>query len=187
MKTSICIFFFALACSTGKQAEQTHTKTEPSTKSVAKTDGAEKTSKQDKNTEETSKKAKPFEPLAGKSITDICSSNSLALIKWPYDKLNSDFKSLCCGEGGLPEDHEYCMLDWPSSDVLSCSAYDEMRNEIYARYGRAFKGKRWQKTFGSTAWYKVRADYSDQWLSKTAMSNVSQLSKMKKNKVACVD
>lgn len=35
------------------------------------------------------------------------------------------------------------------------------RNEIYARYGRAFKSADLQAHFGKQPWYQVRADYSD--------------------------
>jgi len=185
MKQTALLFALTLACGSNEQGGKSPVST--STGAPAKTDSnVGKTRAASSKTESPSVR-KPADPLGGQSLSTICTSNALALIKWPYDKLQSDFNSLCCIKGGLPEDHEFCNLDWPSSDVLSCSAYDEMRNEIFARYGRAFKSKRWQTLFGQQSWYVVRDDFSDSWLSKTASMNVSQLKKMKKNRVACID
>jgi len=130
---------------------------------------------------------KGFDPLEGKSLKEICSANGLLLIKWPYDKIQSEFKALCCADGGLESDHYQCEMDWPFSDVPSCSAYDELRNEIFARYGRSFKTAKWQKQFGATDWYSVRTDFSNDWLSDVANQNVAQLVKNKKEKVSCMD
>lgn len=130
---------------------------------------------------------KGFNPLDGKPLKEICEADGLLLIKWPYEKIQAEFSALCCTEGGLSSDDYRCELDWPFSDVPSCSAYDEMRNEIFARYGRAFKTPKWQKTFGATDWYTIRQDFSNEWLSDTAKKNIELLVKNKKNKVACMD
>ena len=133
------------------------------------------------------KAAGKFDPLEGKSLKEICSATGLVLIKWDYDKLQSDFHSLCCTEGGLSDDDMECSLDWPFSDVPSCNEYDVMRNEIFARYGRAFKSPDWKKAFSEQPWYSIRTEYSDSWLSETANKNVARLVKLKKEKVACID
>jgi hypothetical protein len=131
--------------------------------------------------------AKQYDPLAGKKLAEVCVSDSLLLIKWPFDKVQSDFNALCCVEGGVPEDYDGCIMDWPSSDVMACDGYDHMRNAIFARYGRAFKTPAWQKTFSKTDWYEIRKDYTDEWLSDTAQANVKQLLRMKKEKTNCMD
>ena len=133
------------------------------------------------------KKPAAFDPLAGKSLQDICASHGLSLIKWSYEDRQSKSQELCCGEGGFPEDAEECILDWPSSDVPSCSMYDEMRNEIFAQYGRSFKTEKWQKLFGAQDWYEIREDYTDEWLSPVAQANVKSLIEKKANKVGCMD
>ena len=133
--------------------------------------------------------AKPaaFDPLAGKTLSEICLSDGLSLIKWSFADRQSNKNELCCGPDGLPEDDMECMLDWPSSDVPSCSMYDEMRNEIFAQYGRSFKTEKWQKHFGAQDWYQIRDDYTDEWLSPVAQANVKRLIEMKANKVGCMD
>ena len=65
--------------------------------------------------------------------------------------------------------------------------YDEMRNEIFAQYGRSFKTPKWQKHFGAQDWYQIRADYTDEWLSPVAQANVKSLIEKKANKVGCMD
>lgn len=130
---------------------------------------------------------KGFDPLAGKKLSEICEADGLLLIKWPFDQIQSEFSALCCIEGGLSSDNYLCEMDWPFSDVPSCSAYDEIRNEIFARYGRAFKTPKWQETFTKTDWYKIRSDFSNDWLSEVAKKNIELLVQKKANKVACMD
>jgi len=148
-------------------------------------DSSEKPKK--KTAEKKTEEKKGFDPLKGVSLKEICSSNSLSLIKWPYDQLQKDFASLCCIDGALPKDDMMCEMDWPFNDVPSCDSYDYMRNEIFARYGRAFTTAKWKKTFAANAWYKIRDDFSNDWLSKEAQANVNQLISLKKNKVGCMD
>ena len=128
-----------------------------------------------------------FDPLMGKDLFEICNSVSLSLIKWSYDQRQS--KAICCSEK-MTEDQKselLCELDWPFSDVPSCSSYDTMRNEIYAQYGRKFSTDKWKKYFSKVSWYKPRDDYQDTWLSDVALDNVKRLVKMKKNKQGCMD
>jgi len=47
------------------------------------------------------------------------------------------------------------------------------RNEVYARYGRAFKSADLQKHFGATDWYRVVSTYADSMLSETDKANVA--------------
>ena len=129
----------------------------------------------------------PIDPLAGKTLLEICQSDVLSLISWSYKDRQSRNNELCCGPGGFAEDDMECMLDWPFSDVPSCSAYDEMRNGIFAQYGRSFKSEKWKKHFASQDWYTPRPDYSDDWLSENAKANVQLLIEMKANKVGCMD
>ena len=131
--------------------------------------------------------SKSFDPLAGKSLQEVCASNGLSLIKWSYEDRQSKHQELCCREGGFPEDAEECIFDWPSSDVPSCSMYDEMRNEIFAQYGRSFKTEKWQKHFGAQEWYQIREDYTDAWLSSVAQANVKSLIEKRTKKVGCMD
>ena len=128
-----------------------------------------------------------FDPLQGKSLQEICSANGLLLIKWPYSKVQNEFRVLCCSEEGLSTEDHQCQTDWPFSDVPGCEAYDEMRNEIFARYGRSFKTQKWQQLFAATDWYQIRSGFSDDWLSDVANENVVYLLNLKKDKVACMD
>jgi hypothetical protein len=40
-----------------------------------------------------------------------------------------------------------------------------LRNEVYARYGRSFVTKAYQDYFNRQSWYRIRDDYTDDWLS----------------------
>jgi hypothetical protein len=40
-----------------------------------------------------------------------------------------------------------------------------LRNEVYARYGRPFATRAYQDYFYLQGWYRIRSDYSDDWLS----------------------
>ncbi len=126
------------------------------------------------------------DPLAGKTTRQICEDNGLAMIKWSYEQLNTDFRSLCCGADGIQDD-PVCELDWPFSDVPPCDAYDFMRNHIYARYGYPFKDPRFVQEFGTKDWYQKRDDFNAAWLSPVASKNVETLKKLKADKVACMD
>ena len=128
-----------------------------------------------------------FDPLQGKSLYDICASNSLSLIKWSYQE--RQVKEECCSDKMTEEQKMelLCEMDWPSSDVPSCSSYDTMRNEIYAQYGRRFSTDKWKTYFAKISWYKPRDDYKDEWLSDVAQNNIKLLVQMKKTKQGCMD
>lgn len=129
--------------------------------------------------------AAAVDPLAGKSLTDICSDQALSLVKWDYDQLASGFQGLCCGPGKLPADEGVCAMDWPFNDVPACEEYDRLRNSIYARYGYPFKDPRWKAEFERLAWYTRREDYSEAWLSTPAKANAARLKQLAADKVGC--
>ncbi|MCB9780997.1 MAG: YARHG domain-containing protein [Alphaproteobacteria bacterium] len=126
------------------------------------------------------------DPLAGKSIAEICADDSLALIRWDYDQLHSSFSDLCCGPGKLTDDGR-CEMDWPFNDVPSCDAYSALRNGIFARYGYPFTKKEWQDAFGKQPWYQRREDFDSSWLTKVATANVQRLKDLEADKVGCMD
>ena len=148
MSTSILLGFgFSLmGCGDSTPKESPETKT--TSKQVSEKSPRERPAKKNPVQEQVAAEKKGFDPLKDKSLQEICSANGLLLIKWPYDKIQEEFKTLCCTKGGLAADNYQCEMDWPFSDVPSCSAYDELRNEIFARYGRAFKTPKWQKYVG---------------------------------------
>ena len=112
------------------------------------------------------------------------------MIQWPYDERQSKHQELCCGEDGYPNGSMECELDWPISDVLPCADYaqllDTMRNEIFAYYGRAFVSAKWKAHFAQQPWYKVREDYSADWLNPIAEANVVALLKLKREQKSCI-
>ena len=59
------------------------------------------------------------------------------------------------------------VVGWAPSD------FRVKRNEIYARYGRAFKSEDLQAHFGKTDWYSVHEGYADAMLTKNDTANVS--------------
>lgn len=124
----------------------------------------------------TSSTSKP-DPLAGKSMKEICSDDVLLLTRYGWDDLRfkGAFKSNCCVAGALGVDDDRCELDWPSSDVPECDFFDELRNGVFARYGYVFKDARWQKHFGALPWYAPRADFDNAWLPAVAQANVLAL------------
>ena len=128
----------------------------------------------------------PFDPLKDKSLREICGSYFLSLIKWRYAELQNNFTELCCTPEGLNSDLP-CGLEWPFSDVPSCTAYDHLQQGIYASYGRPFKSAVLQKRFAEEPWYSPREDYSEVWLNATAVENISTLAHLKKTKVHCRD
>ena len=182
---------FTIGCGESETSESPVSKSSTIQQDQQKTSPIDAKSISSTDKEQDIQPSKAFDPLEGKSLKEICSATGLSLIKWPYATLQENFTKLCCTTGGLEEGlaegSMECQLDWPFSDVPSCSAYDELRNEIYARYGRAFSGKQWQQTFGSTDWYTVREDFSDDWLTDVANQNVATLVQFKQNKVSCID
>lgn len=175
-----------LACS-----QESQTTPEPVSQKVETTQAVDKATKNPVANPVSNKamvepmKAELKDPIAGKSLAEICSSNGLSLIRWSFKDRQTKQTELCCVEGGLSA--EECELDWPSPDVPSCGIYDELRNEIFARYGREFKTEQWKTFFSSQDWYSVDPDFKDTWLNAVAKANIQQLIEMKANKVGCMD
>ena len=187
-------FFFMLSFSLlfgCGDAEQQNIKPQVETpKEESKKEDVKSTTQKDKKEEpsvDKKEKNTSFDPLRGKSLYEICASNSLSLIKWSYQERQG--KEECCSNKMTEEQKMelLCEMDWPSSDIPSCSSYDTMRNEIYAQYGRSFSTEKWKKYFSKISWYKARDDYKDEWLSDVALNNVKLLVQMKKKKQGCMD
>ncbi|MDR1239044.1 MAG: YARHG domain-containing protein [Treponema sp.] len=53
-----------------------------------------------------------------------------------------------------------------------------LRNEIYARYGRSFVTRAYQDYFNQQGWYRIRSNYTDDWLSGTDKYNAELLRAM---------
>ena len=119
--------------------------------------------------------AVPVDPISNTSREQVCKSDALLLIKHPIADLeNSGWTQFCCGENPVFEGGR-CEIDWPSSDVPVCDIWDDMRNQIYARYGYPFKSEKWQAWASKQAWYERRADFEEGWLSTVATKNVATL------------
>ena len=111
------------------------------------------------------------------SAKEACQESCLLLTIQSYEVLSNGAYCTRCKD----HDEMACELDWPSSDVPPCWALDEMRNCIYAGYGRAFSTPRYKKVFGEKAWYRVDAHYSDANIPKVAHANAAYLQKMVKD------
>jgi hypothetical protein len=169
---------FALACGSGDAPA-------PATERPAKAGGKRGAGK---GAEVPAAAGPPVDPLAGRSPAEVCADDALVLIRHPLADLeNGGFQRLCCARGPLDADDARCVLDWPFSDVPSCTAWDHMRNAVYAAYGYPFQDERWKKEFASRPGYTRRDDFSPAWLSRTATENVEALKQRKANKVSCAD
>lgn len=129
------------------------------------------------------------DPLAGRSLAEVCTDEGLLLIQHDLDALIAGrFHEVCCVPGGLEGDAAIsCELDWPFNDVPPCDAWDHMRNHIYARYGYPFTKPTYQQRFGSQPWYTRRDDFDASWMSEVARRNVKALEKKKADKAMCSD
>ncbi|MEL6345433.1 MAG: YARHG domain-containing protein [Myxococcota bacterium] len=56
-----------------------------------------------------------------------------------------------------------------------------MRNEVFARYGRAFKSEDLQQHFGATSWYTVNPGFSDSVLTKNDQANIALIASFEGN------
>jgi hypothetical protein len=132
--------------------------------------------------------AKPPDPLAGTSLTEQCNNDELLLIQDGFEALrDGGWVKLCCGGSEPVFELGRCEMDWPNSDVPDCSYWDELRNQIYARYGYPFKSKKWRDVFEKTSWYTPREDFSESWLSEHAIANVALLKRHAAEKYICAD
>lgn len=55
-----------------------------------------------------------------------------------------------------------------------------LRNEIYARYGRAFTTDAYREYFQTQSWYRVDPDYTDDWLSANDRANAQFILSLEK-------
>lgn len=160
-------------------SKKSHKKTRKNTKGANAQFQEEQKYKNRKNT-------KPFDPLLGKSLYEICKSRGLSLIKWSYDERRA--KKECCSNKLTSEQKEdiFCDMDWPFGDVPRCSGYDAMRNEIYAQYGKVFSSERLQIYFETKSWYEPKEGFGYHWLSQTAKANIAILRERKNKEVECL-
>jgi hypothetical protein len=125
------------------------------------------------------------DPLAGLSDGDVCHDNSLLLLKYTYAELQGGkCAEVCCAAS---DEHWCCGLDWPSSDVMTCSEYGYMRNAVFSRYGFPFTEAKWQEAFGDQPYYRRRDDFDASWLTAAATENVATLKRKEDTREACID
>ena len=67
-------------------------------------------------------------------------------------------------------------------DVVRFAAQDIpfIRNEVFARHGRAFKTPKYVEHFTKTSWYKVDPNYSDDRLTQNDKANIALLKSFEK-------
>lgn len=100
------------------------------------------------------------------------------LTKYDFAWLEKNYCDLC-----KAEDERACVLDWPVSDVVSCTYWDELRNGIFAYYGYPFKNPTWRERF--KAWYTENPNYAESMLSAESVRNVALLKKMAETHQRC--
>lgn len=123
------------------------------------------------------------DPLAGLSASQMCQSSTLMMVKYRFDELQDDkCEDVCCT---LDATHWCCDGDWPFPDRPPCSAYAELRNGLFARYGYPFEGEVWQKAFEDAPYYRRREDFEPGWMSAVALRNVETLKRLEDEKVGC--
>ena len=74
-------------------------------------------------------------------------------------------------------DSSYRLLNSSEITWLSSAQVQQAINEIYARYGRAFKNSQIRAYFQSTEWYIENPSYSDSYLNDIEKSNIALLAK----------
>lgn len=112
-----------------------------------------------------------------------CSEDAFLLTQYSYANLQAGGYCKLC----RAFDENACDLDWPFSDVPSCKAYDEIRNGIFAFYGRTFESEEWRAFFAAKPWYKPDPAFTEERLSNVARSNVAYLKRAATEKIGCAD
>lgn len=74
-------------------------------------------------------------------------------------------------------DSSYRLLNSSEASMLSSAQVQQAINEIYARYGRAFKNSQIRSYFQSTEWYIENPSYSDSYLNDIEKANINLLTK----------
>jgi len=65
------------------------------------------------------------------------------------------------------------LLDTEYLISLDAERYGELRNEVYASYGRAFVTQKYRDYFSQKPWYKAVTNYSDSWLTPNDRANIA--------------
>lgn len=110
-----------------------------------------------------------------------CKDTCLLLTRLSFEQVQKNICDLCGRHDPI-----FCELDWPSSDVPSCSIWDEMRNCIFAAHGHVFKSQKYKTRFAGKPWYRANPKFDPKTLSKEAQDNVQRLLKYKKQRYQCM-
>ena len=79
-------------------------------------------------------KAANVEKTSGPAMGTVCQSDALLLSYFPIKKLfGTPLPKVCCESGVLPKGYWQCEHDWPSSDAIDCSAWQEIANALSAQ------------------------------------------------------
>lgn len=123
------------------------------------------------------------DPMAGLTATEMCRSSTLMLVKYRFDELEADkCHDVCCT---LDETHWCCESHWPFPESEPCSAYAELRNGLFARYGYPFEEPEWRRRFEGEPFYRRRDDFEPGWMSSVARGNVETLKRLEAEQVGC--
>ncbi len=109
-----------------------------------------------------------------------CKDTCLLLTRLSFDEVQKNICSLCGGH-----DEIFCELDWPASDVPSCSIWDDMRNCIFAAHGHVFKSPAYKTKFEGKPWHRANPKFDAKTLPKVAQDNVQRLLRYKKQRYQC--
>jgi hypothetical protein len=112
--------------------------------------------------------ASTWQPPAVPACSDIA-----LLVNYDYSYVQANICQLCGAANPSA-----CEYDWPTNDVPQCSYFDQLRNGIYAYYGRPFESEKWKAYFAKQTWYRVNPAYTDALLSPAAKRNVALLKDM---------
>jgi hypothetical protein len=127
--------------------------------------------------------ALPVAPPQALDTKTLCADNAILLTQHSFDSLQAGGYCKLCKKF----DESACELDWPFSDVPSCKAYDEMRNGIFAFYGRTFDSEEWRAFFAKKSWYKPDPAFTEARLSAIARANIAYLKRAATEKIGCAD
>ena len=79
-------------------------------------------------------KASDVEKNTRPAMRTVCQSDALLLSHFPIKTLfGTPLPKVCCESGVLPKDYWQCEHDWPSSDAIDCSAWQDMANTLSAQ------------------------------------------------------
>ncbi len=126
--------------------------------------------------------AAPAAPASAWKPTELPACHELSLlVKYDYAYIQQHYCELC-----KDVDDQACVLDWPSSDVPSCSYFDQLRNGIYAYYGYNFQKAEWKDYFTTQPWYSADPAFDAARMSAQANRNIALLKTMVEKKQGCL-